>query len=193
MTAVAVVAHHERAEAATLARATIEWLVDHGHEGWIVPDDAAELDLVDLMGERPLAAADLVISLGGDGTMLRAVRMIDGATVPLLGVNLGVLGYLTEIEPPALTSALERFVAGRETGRWHLDERMMLDIATTTGTWRALNEVVVEKHESGHTVHLEASIAGEPFTSYAADGLIVATPTGSTAYSLSARGPIVST
>jgi NAD+ kinase len=192
VTAVAVVAHHERAEAATLARATIEWLVDHGHEGWIVPDDAAELDLVDLMGERPLAAADLVISLGGDGTMLRAVRMIDGATVPLLGVNLGVLGYLTEIEPPALTSALERFVAGRETGRWHLDERMMLDIATTAGTWRALNEVVVEKHESGHTVHLEASIAGEPFTSYAADGLIVATPTGSTAYSLSARGPIVS-
>jgi NAD+ kinase len=192
VTAIAVVAHHERAEAATLARAAIEWLVDHGHEGWIGPDDAAELDLLDLVGERPLAAADLVISLGGDGTMLRAVRMIAGGTVPLLGVNLGVLGYLTEIEPPALTSALERFVAGREAGRWSLDERMMLDIATSTGTWRALNEVVVEKHESGHTVHLMASIAGEPFTSYAADGLIVATPTGSTAYSLSARGPIVS-
>jgi NAD+ kinase len=192
VTAIAVVAHHERAEAATLARAAIEWLDDHGHEGWIGPGDAAELDLLDLVGERPLAAADLVISLGGDGTMLRAVRMIDGATVPLLGVNLGVLGYLTEIEPPALTSALERFVAGREAGRWSLDERMMLDIATSTGTWRALNEVVVEKHESGHTVHLMASIAGEPFTSYAADGLIVATPTGSTAYSLSARGPIVS-
>jgi NAD+ kinase len=61
-----------------------------------------------------------------------------------------------------------------------------------TGTWRALNEAVVEKHESGHTVRLLARIAGEPFTSYAADGLIVATPTGSTAYSLSARGPVVS-
>jgi NAD+ kinase len=192
MTAVAVVAHHERADAAALARGALEWLVDRGHEGWIVPDDAAELDLLDLVGERPLAAADLVISLGGDGTMLRAVRLLDGAAVPLLGVNLGVLGYLTEIEPPALTSALERFVAGREAGRWQLDERMMLDITASVGSWRALNEVVVEKHESGHTIHLRASIAGEPFTSYAADGLIVATPTGSTAYSLSARGPIVS-
>jgi NAD+ kinase len=127
--------------------------------------------------------------------MLRAVHLLDGAAVPLLGVNLGVLGYLTEIEPPDLTKALERFVAGRQAGGWHLDERMMVD-ATASGAaggrWRALNEVVVEKHESGHTVHLLARIAGEPFTSYAADGLIVATPTGSTAYSLSARGPIVS-
>ena len=82
-----------------------------------------------LVGERPLEAADLVVSLGGDGTMLRAVRLLDGASVPLLGVNLGVLGYLTEIEPPALTAALERFVAGPEAGRWHLDERMMLDVS----------------------------------------------------------------
>ena len=193
MTAVAIVAHHARTDAATLARGAIEWLVEHGHKGWVVPDDALALDVGDLVGERPLDAADLVVSLGGDGTMLRAVRLLDGAAVPLLGVNLGVLGYLTEIEPPALTAALERFVAGREAGRWHLDERMMLDVTTSdAGTWRALNEVVVEKHESGHTVHLLARIAGESFTSYAADGLIVATPTGSTAYSLSARGPIVS-
>jgi NAD+ kinase len=193
MMAVAVVAHHTRPDAATLARGAIEWLVAHGHEGWVVPDDAVALDLGDLVGERPLDAADLVVSLGGDGTMLRAVRMLDGAAVPLLGVNLGVLGYLTEIEPPALTVALERFVAGKDAGRWHLDERMLLDVETSAGgTWRALNEVVVEKHESGHTVQLLARIAGEPFTSYAADGLIVATPTGSTAYSLSARGPIVS-
>ena len=193
MTAVAIVAHHTRPDAATLARGAIEWLVEHGHEGWVVPDDAVALDVGDLVGERPLDAADLVVSLGGDGTMLRAVRLLDGAPVPLLGVNLGVLGYLTEIEPPALTAALERFVAGPENGRWHLDERMMLDVATCSGaTWRALNEVVVEKHESGHTVHLLARIAGELFTSYAADGLIVSTPTGSTAYSLSARGPIVS-
>jgi NAD+ kinase len=193
MTEVAIVAHHARPEAATLARGAIEWLVGHGHEGWVVPDDAVALDVGDLVGERPLDAADLVVSLGGDGTMLRAVRLLDGASVPLLGVNLGVLGYLTEIEPPALTTALERFVAGPENGRWHLDERMMLDVAASGGgTWRALNEVVVEKHESGHTVHLLARIGGEPFTSYAADGLIVSTPTGSTAYSLSARGPIVS-
>jgi NAD+ kinase len=195
VTTVAIVAHHGRTEAATLARQAVEWLEARGHEGWVVPDDAAALGLGDLVGERALATVDLVISLGGDGTMLRAVRLLDGAAVPLLGVNLGLLGYLTEIEPPALTDALDRFVAGREAGQWHLDERMMLDVATSgasAGTWRALNEVVVEKHASGHTVHLLARIAGEPFTSYAADGLIVATPTGSTAYSLSARGPVVS-
>ena len=131
--------------------------------------------------------------LGGDGTMLRAVGLLDGAPVPLLGVNVGVLGYLTEIEPPGLTDALERFVAGPQAGEWWLDERMMLGVTVEgVGSWRALNEAVVEKQESGHTVRLLARIAGAPFTSYAADGLIVATPTGSTAYSLSARGPVVS-
>lgn len=195
MTAVAIVAHHERPEAATCAKDAIEWLAARGHEGWVVTEDAHELRLGELRSERPVASADLVVSLGGDGTMLRAVRLVDGAAVPLLGVNLGVLGYLTEIDPPALTDALARIVAGPAAGRWHLDERMMLEISAAggvEGTWRALNEVVVEKHESGHTIRLLASIGGEPFTSYAADGLIVATPTGSTAYSLSARGPVVS-
>ena len=195
MTAVVVVAHHERPDAALCARSTVEWLAAHGHEGWIVPDDARVLGLTELLSERPVASADLVVSLGGDGTMLRSVRLLDGAPVPLLGVNLGELGYLTEIDPPELTDALERFLAGPVAGRWQLDERMMLEVTASgavEGVWRALNEVVVEKHVSGHTVRLLASIAGEPFTSFAADGLIVATPTGSTAYSLSARGPIVS-
>jgi NAD+ kinase len=193
VTAVAVVAHHEREEAAALATTAIAWLHERGHDAWIVPDDAAVLDLPDLVDERPLTSADLVVCLGGDGTMLRAVRLLDGAAVPLLGVNVGVLGYLTEIEPPELTAALARFVAGPEEGDWQLDERMMLHVSVAgDGAWRALNEAVVEKHDSGHTVRLLASIAGAPFTSYAADGLIVATPTGSTAYSLSARGPIVS-
>jgi NAD+ kinase len=193
MTAVAVVAHHEREDAAVLARTAVAWLRERGHEAWVVPDDATVLDLGELVSERPLAAADLLVCLGGDGTMLRAVRLLDGAPVPLLGVNVGVLGYLTEIDPPALSSALERFLAGPEAGSWHLDERMMLRVTVAgDGTWRALNEAVVEKHDSGHTVRLLARIAGEPFTSYAADGLIVATPTGSTAYSLSARGPVVS-
>ncbi|CAN5810267.1 NAD(+)/NADH kinase [soil metagenome] len=161
----------------------------------MVAEDADGLGLPELVGERPVATADLVVCLGGDGTMLRAVRLLDGAPVPLLGVNLGVLGYLTEIEPPELTAALERFAAGAEAGGWSLDERMMVEVATSgsvEGCWRALNEVVVEKQESGHTVSLLAGISGEPFTSYAADGLIVASPTGSTAYALSARGPVVS-
>jgi NAD+ kinase len=108
-------------------------------------------------------------------------------------VNLGSLGYLTQVEPDRLSDSLERFVSGSDAGAWKLDRRMMLDVAVNgVVVGRALNEAVVEKAESGHTVRLLARIDGEPFTSYAADGLIVATPTGSTAYSLSARGPIVS-
>jgi NAD+ kinase len=195
MSAVAFVAHQDRDQAAIVCRDAVTWLTTRGHEAWIVPDDAAVLGLADLVNERPIADADLVVTLGGDGTMLRAVGMLDGAHVPLLGVNMGQLGYLTEIEPPELHDVLGRFVAGPEAGTWYLDVRMMLAIeaaGSVPGRWRALNEVVVEKHEAGHTIRLLVRIAGEPFTSYAADGLIVATPTGSTAYSLSARGPVVS-
>jgi NAD+ kinase len=191
--AVALVAHHERAAAREHAQRAQRWCADRGVEFWMPPGDADALDLEGWADPRPIADADLVLSLGGDGTMLRSVRLLDGASIPVLGVNLGSLGYLTEIEPDHLDRALTTFAAGPGSGAWHLDERMMLDV-TVNGSHagRALNEAVVEKAESGHTVRLLARIDGEPFTYYAADGLIVSTPTGSTAYSLSARGPVVS-
>ena len=157
------------------------------------PTDAAEVGLESRADDRPVSEADLVLSLGGDGTMLRGVHLLDGAAVPLLGANLGSLGYLTEIEPDTVERSLERFFAGAEHGGWWFDERMMLDVSINGDmAGRALNEAVVEKSQAGHTVRLLARIDGEPFTYYAADGLIVATPTGSTAYSMSARGPVVS-
>ncbi len=197
---VAVVAHYERDDVVALIEQTMAWLAEHGHEGWLLPDDGAELDLHHHADERPLADAEIVVCLGGDGTMLRAVGALDGAPVPLLGVNFGQLGYLTEIEPADLIDSLDRVLGddgGGSGAAWHLDERLMLTATARRGDaelghWRALNEVVVEKHAAGHTVSLLARIDGEPFTSFAADGLIVATPTGSTAYSLSARGPVVS-
>jgi NAD+ kinase len=198
MTAVLIVAHHERGEAGVVAGQTAATLMASEHPTWMPPADAAALGLAHLASNRPAADADLVLSLGGDGTMLRAVRLLDGAPVPLLGVNMGWLGYLTEVEAHELPEALERFMQGPERGRWHLDERLMLDAEATThagvhvGRWRALNEAVVDKGESGHTVRLLVRIDGAPFTSYSADGMIVSTPTGSTAYSLSARGPIAS-
>jgi len=190
---VAVVAHRERVQAAALARQAAAWLTERGHELSMTPGDAAALDVDELADERPIAEADLLVSLGGDGTMLRAVDLLDGAPVPILGVNLGVLGYLSEIEPPALTVALERFLSGQ----FQIDARMLLQVQVEAADGpalvrRALNEAVVEKGDGGHTVRLAVSIDGSAFTSYVADGLIVATPTGSTAYSLSARGPIVS-
>jgi len=202
MTDVLLVAHHERAEAAALVRSIVDWLGDHGHEGWLTPTDAAALDLSELGAERAPAAAGLVVSLGGDGTVLRAIQLLAGAPVPIIGVNIGLLGYLTEVEPPMLTASLERWDAGPSAGEWHVEERMMIDVDVRHGAgaadradrtrWMALNEVVIEKREPGHTVRLQVSIDGAAFTTYAADGLIIATPTGSTAYSLSARGPVVS-
>jgi NAD+ kinase len=198
VTGVLLVAHHDRLEAAALARAAAAWLSERGHRTFMSADDADALELDELRSDQMPSSADLAISLGGDGTMLRAVKLLGGAAVPIIGVNVGLLGYLTEIEPAGLTNALARFFDGSGKGEWRVEERMMLDVAVrrageqATTHWTALNEGVIEKRESGHTVRLLVSISGAPFTSYAADGLIVATPTGSTAYSLSARGPVVS-
>lgn len=187
------VPHHQRAEAQRLAAEAAAWCRSHGVEFWLAHGDAEHLDLPHLGDHRPASASTLVLSLGGDGTMLRSVAALDGAPVPLLGVNIGSLGYLTEVEPHAMVDALERFARGPEAGEWHLDERMLLDVSVNgEPRGRALNEAVIEKHASGHTVRLLARLDGDPFTHYEADGLIVATPTGSTAYSLSARGPVVS-
>ncbi len=193
MSGIALVTHHERDQTGVYAEHVARWCAEHETPFWMPSEDAALHSLARFAADRSPAEADLVVSLGGDGTMLRSVHLLEGASVPLLGVNLGSLGYLTEIEPDYIAVALDRFFAGPEQGEWRLDERMMLDVAIGgEPAGRALNEAVVEKSHAGHTVRLLARIDGEPFTYYAADGLIVATPTGSTAYSLSARGPIVS-
>jgi NAD+ kinase len=190
---VALVAHHEHGSTKEIAIQAALWCEQRGIEVWMPPDDAEAVGVAHLADDRPVGDSHLVLSIGGDGTMLRSVRLLDGAPVPVLGVNVGSLGYLTEVEPERLTDALERFEAGPHVGEWWLDERMMLMVEINGApVGRALNEAVIEKGLSGHTIRLLARIDGEPFTHYAADGLIVATPTGSTAYSLSARGPIVS-
>lgn len=188
-----LVAHHERSEARVHAQEVANWCRTQGVEFWMPVHDSVELGLAEYASDRPASEADVAVSLGGDGTMLRCVEMLGGHEVPLIGINLGSLGYLTEVEPDTMTDALNRFVLGADAGEWHLDRRMMLDVAVNgTVVGRALNEAVVEKNQSGHTVRLLARIDGHPFTHYEADGLIVSTPTGSTAYSLSVRGPIVS-
>ena len=198
MSAVLLVAHHDRAEAGALARIAAAWLHARGHDVWMLADDAVPLGLDELVADRASSSADLAVSLGGDGTMLRTVKLIGGAGVPIIGVNVGLLGYLTEVEPDSLCDALARWLAGSVTGEWYLDERMLLAVSVAPAgdspptTWTALNEGVIEKQGSGHTVRMQVWIDGTPFTSYAADGLILATPTGSTAYSMSARGPVLS-
>ena len=135
---------------------------------------------------------DLVLSIGGDGTMLRTVELVYPERVPILGVNAGQLGYLSAVEASELEDALPRLMRGE----FEISERMMLEVVVRSAAGErrafALNEAVLEKTGAGRLIRLLVSINGTPFTTYAADGVIVATATGSTAYSFSARGPIVS-
>jgi NAD+ kinase len=188
MNQVLIVGHHERPEARALALQAAALLAPHGLTARVVAYDAEALDLPQLDGYDPGKPTAFAVSLGGDGTMLRTVQMTAPLGIPVVGVNVGLLGYLAEVDPAGLHAALERVVRGEYT----IEERMMLEARCGTDRHLALNEAVVEKHEAGHTVRLAVRIAGTDFTTYAADGMIVATPTGSTAYSLSARGPIVS-
>lgn len=198
MTKFFVLGHHDRPEVPDLVNELVRWAVGGGHEVWMPPSDAAAHGLESLASDRPAGDANLVLALGGDGTVLRAVQTLDGQAVPIMAVNVGTLGYLTEILPDELVKRIVKWMTGSEGKDYFLDRRMMIRamLAERNGrpavSWRALNEVVLEKQTSGHTIWLDLSINGEPFARYSADGLIVATPTGSTAYSLSARGPLVS-
>jgi NAD+ kinase len=193
--AVGLVPHRERARAHALAKSSADWLVAQGVEVRVPTADAlaAGLDAYAVAPEKFAAGLDLVISFGGDGTMLYTVQLVYPAPVPIIGVNVGQLAYLSEIEPDELEAALPRLVARQ----FQVSERMVLEVDVDSptgaaGTRYALNEAVLEKQRTGHMIRLDVSINGSQFTSYAADGLIIATPTGTTAYSFSARGPIAS-
>lgn len=189
MALVVLVVHEERPEAVAQADALAVALVGDGHR-------VARSDDPGFAASGMDDATDLMVSLGGDGSILRAVDLLDGRSAPILGVNHGELGYLATVEPADAHASVVRVLAGEHD----LEERMMLRVevyraggstAAPEVIDHALNEVVVERSAGGQTVRVGVSLDGESFTSYAADGLIAATPTGSTAYAFSARGPIV--
>lgn len=186
------VLHGERPEADAVATDLIRWLHERDHEVRLLATDGDRLGMYDLIVPDSAFAPglDVALSLGGDGTMLRTVDLVGGEGTPVIGINIGQLGYLTEIDPDGARMAMKRFLSGA----YGIEKRMMLSArveGSASHEYTALNEAVIEKTPSGHTVRLAVSVNGEFFTTYAADGLIVATPTGSTAYSFSARGPIV--
>lgn len=191
MAAIGLLAHEQRPQAVELEERTARWLEGLGHE-------ARRLKVGESSGAgavSDLAGLDVVVSLGGDGTMLRTVCLAAPAGVPVLGVNLGHLGYLTVLEPDKLERGLEHFIAGE----YAIDSRMTLEVCRRrTGSRQvldrhlALNDAVLQRPAGGHTIQVAVAVNGRHFASFGADALIVATPTGSTAYNLSARGPIVS-
>lgn len=182
---IGLVVNSERDVARAVAQLTREFWESGGHT--VVEDDGSRA--VAHFGDEPI---DLAICLGGDGTMLRTVHFAAPASVPVLGVNLGTLGYLSGVEPDLLLPSFEAL----ERGEYEIEERMTLDIVVENRerpmAYVALNEAVVERVAPGHTIRLRVDIGGTPFLTYAADGFLVTTPSGSTAYNLSLRGPIVS-
>lgn len=195
---IGIVPHLSRPQALELTRHTIAVLESKGLTVRVPTTDAM------LTGLGPWAHADdtfgdgldMAFSFGGDGTMLRTVDLVSEFGVPVLGVNVGHLGYLAAIQPDMLEGTLDHVLFGRHG----IEDRMRLsievhpdgDLSGEPHRFHALNDAVLEKSSAGNTVRLGVSFNGVAFTDYAADGLIIATPTGSTAYAFSARGPIVS-
>lgn len=136
--------------------------------------------------------ADCMIVLGGDGTVLQAVREMTERSVPIIGVNLGRLGYMTEIEPSGLEAALERLIAGdcEQESRMMLNGRAILGSGQTRESW-ALNDIVIARSGPLQIITYRVYVNGQFLNEYEADGVIVTTPTGSTGYNLSAGGPLV--
>lgn len=168
----AVMRHSERAEDA--ARWAGEILREAGVRVVPAEEDAAE---------RP----DALVALGGDGTMLRAARTAAALDIPLLGINLGNVGFLAEVEADGLREALLRLLAGDFTE----ESRPLLSVTAGESRWLALNDAVLSRGGYARLIRVQAQVDGSWAGEYRADGLIVATPTGSTGYSLSAGGPII--
>jgi len=143
-------------------------------------------------GEEIPTLADLIIVLGGDGTLISVARLVGEHNVPIVGVNLGQLGFLTEITSDELPEMMERLLRGD----YRLSERMMIDASIhrngkEVGKFTVLNDIVINKGALARIIDMETYVDGRYLTSYKADGLIISTPTGSTGYNLAAGGPII--
>lgn len=195
MSRVGVLPHASKPEARELASKVARWLTEHGHEPCLLPSDAAVLGFAHCATEREgFIGLDLLVVLGGDGTMLHGIGLAGFAGVPVLGVNLGAFGFLTEVSADGTYDALERTLSGEHD----IDERSTVHgivrrpDGTSEDLGEAINEISVERGVGGKIIRMALTIGGQPFTTVGADGLIVATPTGSTAYAFSMRGPVVS-
>ncbi len=188
---VAIAVKQKSRDAISLAQELVEWLQRRGLQVLLEENILRARPMDDVGIYRPGDHADLVVVLGGDGTLLSVARTLPPG-VPILGVNMGSLGFMTEINRselyPSLINVLE--------GDYEIEERSLLDVhlvrtSGSTVAYRALNDVVIAKSALARILHLSVEIDGRRVTTYRADGLIVSTPTGSTAYNLSAGGPIV--
>ena len=189
---VGVCLKRDQPQAADTVRALVEWLSQRQIDVYV---DECSADWCDLEATPPAELAekvDLILVLGGDGTLLSVARAAGTRRVPILGVNLGTLGFLTEINVDELFPTLERILGGDVT----VESRLRLEVVVSRGgeergRFEALNDAVITKSALSRMIDLKTYADSVLVTTYHADGLIVSTPTGSTAYSLSAGGPLL--
>jgi len=190
---VGIIANIAKEKSPEYTAALREWMIGRGLEVYLEERIAAKIGGLAGVESRTLwSLVDLIVVFGGDGTILRTVRLVRDRDVPIVGINLGVFGYLTEVNLDEMYSAMEVILAGD----FQVEKRMMLDveIGGEEETFRegsVLNDVVINRGNLSRIVELETTVDGRYMTTFKADGLIISTPTGSTAYSLSAGGPIV--
>jgi NAD+ kinase len=188
MHSVGLVLHPQR-DSAEAVQAVLRWASQRGIKVYGNASELTRLNCAALpLSEEELGRqVDLLVSLGGDGTMLRAMRLADGQRAPVLGVNLGKLGFLAEVDVPDLSAALTAI----DAKDFSIEPRLALDATFAGRTVTAFNDVAVVRVPGNASAVVSVNVSQQPFVSYAADAVIVATPTGSTAYSFSAGGPIV--
>ena len=184
---VGLMVHGRRGDAVNHARRAAAFLREAG-VCVLAEDDAAEVLGAGVTPFSQATGADVIISLGGDGTLLRGAQYALTWDAALLGVNLGRVGFLAEVEPDGLEEALTVVISGN----YDTEERPVLKVESGGDVWYALNDVVVSRGGYSRLITIDALVDGDSAGRYVADGLIVATPTGSTGYCLSAGGPVVS-
>jgi NAD+ kinase len=185
---IALVVHPQRESAARIATDLVDAARRRGVVVTATASDCSRIAGCVERAEDGPADADVVVAVGGDGTVLEAVRLAIGADIPILGVNAGHVGFLTQVEPGSLTRAVDALAAGD----YEVSRRMTLQTELPDGrAVSGLNDVVVEKLVSQHVVKLAVSVGTERLLEYRTDAVVVATPTGSTAYTFSAGGPLV--
>ena len=190
----AILSRPARPEVAQILPGLLTWLADHGYQVIVDPESAKYTSGQEIVPRNQLSSRDLalVIVLGGDGTLLSAARSTASIDVPLLGVNLGSLGFLTEVPLPSLYPMLEAIARGSAAVEHRaLMQCQLMRGETVRGSYFVFNDAVVNKTAIARLNHYDLYVDKVFVSSYRADGMIVATPTGSTAYSLSAGGPIL--
>lgn len=182
-----IIANSNKEKAVEYASRLAGWLSKRGVTVFVEEEIAARMNMAGVSGRNLASAVDMLVVFGGDGTLLMAARLAMESDVPILGINMGGFGFMTVVNLDEMLDTMEVILGGK----YRTSQRMMLSLSVEGTEHPALNDVVINRGDLSRMVNLETFVDGKYLSTFKADGLIISTPTGSTAYSLSSGGPIV--